>query len=876
MMDQPYKEEELFATASVLPASERVHYLKRACGEDIDRFNRLRSLLEKLDSAARFVNEDSSVSRDGVEQIGPYKIVQELGEGGCGVAYLAEQSAPIKRHVALKVIKPGMDTKAVIARFEAERQALAMMDHPNVAKVLDAGATSAGRPYFVMEVVRGIRITDYCNQSRFSVRERLSLFIQVCQAIQHAHLKGIIHRDIKPSNVLITMHDGVPIAKVIDFGIAKAMQGRLTDNTVHTVLEQFIGTPAYVSPEQTNPGSADIDTRSDIYSLGVLLYELVTGHTPFETTEMVSGGLEGLRQRIREAEPLTPSQRLEALTSEELARAAAQCRGSATRLMKEIRRDLDWIVMRCLEKERDRRYQTANDVVLDLQRYLRHEPVLACSPSLAYRIRKFARRQRVMFAASLAGIAFVLSTVAFAVITSLQAQRIAAERERAEQQGAVAERVSRFMVQIFDAAQPFTSFGRDISARDLLDEAGRRIGSELSEQPEVRARLLAAIGQSYTRMGHPDRAVAFLEESLRIQRGLPSVNDALVGGIVTEIAIAMRDAGRLEESDRYFSEALEISRRTENQRTEGYALLLAELGRLEHLRGSTKQSFAHFNAALELMRTVKGPRHPEVGALLAEIAGVLMWYDDFEGAEAAARQAVAIYSAMPPLYPDRVMSEYFLGEVLLYKGRVEEAAAIFERALAAQRQIYGSTNRVVLDTVASLADVHLARNDVAEAERLIREELKTYGHPSDHTYSEIGNLQTILAKIVIKQAKFAEAERLLRETLDLLVASMPPDHQYIASAEHYLGEALLAQAKYAEAEAILIAAMARWKRSEAPAWRWARSASALGEVLYLQGRTQEAKAYLMTSFDQLKVATGADEDSKRVARERLARFSVSM
>jgi eukaryotic-like serine/threonine-protein kinase len=347
-MSGTYDEEQLFAAALALPAQERIGYLRRACDDNTDLFSRVYSLLKAQHDAALFIDEDSSVARDGVERIGPYQILMELGEGGCGVVYLAEQIAPVKREVALKIIKPGMDTKAVIARFEGERQALAMMDHPNVAKVFDGGTTPAGRPYFVMELVRGVQITEYCDQSRLTAHERLALFIQVCQAVQHAHLKGIIHRDIKPSNVLVTMHDGIAIAKVIDFGIAKATQGRLSDQTALTVMDQFIGTPAYVSPEQTNPGSVDIDTRADIYSLGVLLYELLTGCTPFDASQLQQDGFDRMRQRIRNEQPPTPSKRLSALGAELIVRTAQRRQSTGARLAKHIQGDLDWIAMsRC-------------------------------------------------------------------------------------------------------------------------------------------------------------------------------------------------------------------------------------------------------------------------------------------------------------------------------------------------------------------------------------------------------------------------------------------------------------------------------------------------------------------------------------------------
>jgi eukaryotic-like serine/threonine-protein kinase len=868
-MNRPYTEEELFIATAALPAPERLSYLERACGGNVDLLDRLRSLLKGFDDAKEFVSEQSRVSRDGVERIGPYRIVQELGEGGCGVAYMAEQSEPIARQVALKVIKPGMDTKAVIARFEAERQALAMMDHPNVAKVFDAGATCAGRPYFVMELVRGIQITDYCNQVRLTVRERLSVFIQVCQAIQHAHLKGIIHRDIKPSNVLVTMHDGVPVAKVIDFGIAKAMQERPAGNTLHTAFDQFIGTPAYVSPEQTNPVSVDIDTRSDLYSLGVLLYELLTGHTPFELTE---GGFDQLRQRIREDEPLTPSKRLAALAPEQVALAAVHFQSSSPRLTREIRGDLDWIVMRCLEKERSRRYQSARDLILDLHRYIYHEPVLARPPTLAYVVRKFAQRQRVMFAASLAGIVFFLSITAFAVITYVQAQRIAVERERAEQQVARAEKVSEFMVRAFDAAQPFTSLGREITARELLDKAALRISGDLREHPEVRARLLEAIGRSYSRMWHAERAVPFLQESLRIQEQLPSTGDTSIGPILIELAMALRDSGRTEESDRYFRRALEISHRKTNERSEAHAHLLMELGRLEKFRGNPREALAHLDAALELMRELKGPNHPDLGAILNEVCNVMLWSDDFDGAERVAREAAELLKPLPELHPDRVIADSFLGDALLYGGRLEEAAVLMERTIAAQRRIYGPANSFVADALSSLAEVRAAQNNVLEAETLLREALAAHHNSGNALPFKVGYLQTTLASIFVKQARFADAEQLVRGSLGLFAGNLPLDHQYISSAEHYLGEALLGQRKYEEAESVLIAAVARWKRSDAPAWRAARSASALGEALHKQGRVKEAEFYLVDSFRQLSGSNGADEYSKQLARKRLEKF----
>ena len=312
---------------------------------------------------------------------------------------MAEQEEPVRRRVALKIIKLGMDTKSVIARFEAERQALAMMDHPNIARVFDAGATETGRPYFVMELVRGVKITEYCDQNNLDTRQRLELFIQICQAIQHAHQKGIIHRDIKPSNILVTLHDGVPVPKVIDFGIAKAIEARLTDKTLFTAYEQFIGTPAYMSPEQAEMSGLDVDTRSDIYSLGVLLYELLTGRTPFDAKKLLQHGLDEMRRTLREQEPHRPSTMVTTLQGTELTATAEHRHAEPPKLISLLRGDLDWIVMKALEKDRRRRYETANGLAMDIQRYLNSEPVMARPPSRLYRFQKLVRRNKVVFAA---------------------------------------------------------------------------------------------------------------------------------------------------------------------------------------------------------------------------------------------------------------------------------------------------------------------------------------------------------------------------------------------------------------------------------------------------------------------------------------------
>ncbi|HWA29309.1 MAG TPA: protein kinase [Lacunisphaera sp.] len=435
MNARPALAETLFNDALALPAANRPAFLAQRCGTDAGLLAKVSALLAAHDSSSSVFDQPLTLSPTSPdefsgEMLGRYRLLERLGEGGCGAVWAAEQREPVRRRVALKIIKLGMDTRQVIARFEAERQALAMMDHPNIAKMLDAGATSTGRPFFVMELVRGIPIMTYCDENHLTTADRLRLLIKVCRAIQHAHQKGIIHRDIKPSNVLVTLHDGEPVPKVIDFGIAKATQQELTDKTVYTKFQQFIGTPAYMSPEQAEMSGLDIDTRADIYSLGVLGYELVTGRTPFDSRQLLQQGVDEIRRTIREAEPPRPSTRLETLQGEELTSTARRRSTEPRKLAANVRGDLDWVVMKCLEKDRTRRYETANGLAMDLDRYLAHEPVLARPPSAVYRTRKFVRRHRV---ALVAATAVLGSIVAGSIFAALQARR-ALRAERAENQ----------------------------------------------------------------------------------------------------------------------------------------------------------------------------------------------------------------------------------------------------------------------------------------------------------------------------------------------------------------------------------------------------------------------------------------------------------
>ncbi len=531
-MESPEQlEERLFTEALAVAPAGRDRFLDEACRGNPALRERLEALLLAHESAGMFMAPRESPMGDrpqlplqgiGDEQgkrIGRYKLLQKLGEGGCGVVWMAEQQEPVRRRVALKVIKLGMDTKNVIARFEAERQALALMDHPNIARVLDAGSTESGRPYFVMELVPGIPITKYCDQHNLSTTARLVLFGQVCYAIQHAHQKGIIHRDLKPSNILVTLNDGEPMPKVIDFGIAKATQGRLTDQTLFTAFEQFIGTPAYMSPEQAEMSGIDIDTRSDIYSLGVLLYELLTGRPPFDPKSLLQAGLDEIRRIIREVEPLRPSTRLNTLADGDRDTIARQRGLAYTQLSVILRGDLDWIVMKALEKNRNRRYETASGFALDIQRHLQNEPVSARPPTTAYKISRFVRRNRFTVTA-VASVAFAL--IAGTVASMNQAARAKRaehvanlERRKALEERARAEDLLGFM--LGDLRTQVAKVGR----LDVLESVGDKATTYFSarkaegmEDPDLvrYAKALTQIGEiRMDQARYTEAAAAFSE-----------------------------------------------------------------------------------------------------------------------------------------------------------------------------------------------------------------------------------------------------------------------------------------------------------------------------------------------------------------------------
>jgi serine/threonine protein kinase len=554
--------------------AERDCYLTEACKGAPELRQQVESLLHAHEQAGEFLGQvgKSPASNFGAERVGAiigrYKLLELIGEGGFGTVWMAEQEEPVRRHVALKVIKPGMDTKQVVARFEAERQALAMMDHPSIARVFDGGATESGRPYFVMELVRGTRITDYCDANKLPTRERLLLFIEVCQAVQHAHQKGIIHRDLKPSNILVTEVDGAPVPKVIDFGVAKATQARLTELTLHTGLHQMIGTPSYMSPEQAGMSVLDMDTRSDIYGLGVLLYELLTGQTPLTKEEFDKASFDEILRLVREQDPPKPSTRLSKLTRQELTTVAAQRQAEPVKLNRLLNGDLDWIVMKALEKDRQRRYQTASDLASDIGRHLNNEPVLAGPPSNLYQLQKAWQRNKTVFAAAFLIAAILVAATGISVWQALRATRAEA---LAKQRLAESEAISKSFSQM---AEHWYTVGilNDQDHRPVFafDNAGRNAALALQEQmlsfnrkvhgPEAPDTIAAMenLAESYEQLHRWEEAIKVGEEVVTLRRKVSGTTNAETTHAMKRLAESYCSAGRSQDATDLMAKVCEL------------------------------------------------------------------------------------------------------------------------------------------------------------------------------------------------------------------------------------------------------------------------------------------------------------------------------
>jgi serine/threonine protein kinase/tetratricopeptide (TPR) repeat protein len=735
-MNPPKGAETIFGEAFRLPHEARAAYLAQVTSGNPQLRDELDSLLQSY-SAGEFLERaaapefrptaQAAVTERPGDTIGRYKLLQQIGEGGCGVVYMAEQSEPVHRRVALKIIKLGMDTKSVIARFEAERQALALMDHPNIAKVLDAGATETGRPYFVMELVRGVKITEYCDEKKLSTRERLDLFIQVCHAIQHAHQKGIIHRDIKPSNILVSNNDGVAAPKVIDFGIVKATGGQiLTEKTLFTAFEQFIGTPAYMSPEQALISNVDIDTRSDIYAMGVLLYELLTGKTPFDTAELLASGLEAMRRTIREQEPSKPSTRITEIAGADVRTLSSSEHGNSPqrrdarrllqekeRLASELRGDLDWIVMKAIEKDRSRRYESANGLTSDIQRHLHNEPVLACPPSNIYRLRKTIHRHKTVFAA---GIAVAASLVIGATLSTVLFFRAA-------RQAAIAKAVSDFLQEdllrqasSFSQARSHFTADPNLTVRTALDRAAERIGDRFKGEPLQEAAVRSVIGEALTELGQAERGVPQLQRALELhQAQLGSKHrDTLTS--MHKLAWGYASAGKMDLALPLIDQALKLQRATLGANHPDTLNSLNLLGGFK-TTDNPREALALWEELLRLAKAKFGPEDPNTLAVMSNLASCYRDLGKLDQAIPLYEQTFKLRKArLGPDHPVTLLSMDELGIAYGEEGKFDEALSVHEEALRLTKARLGPDHPETLITMHNLA---MAYKDVGKLDQAI-------------------------------------------------------------------------------------------------------------------------------------------------------------
>jgi serine/threonine protein kinase/tetratricopeptide (TPR) repeat protein len=699
------------------------------------------------------------------DRFGRYKILEEIGQGGCGAVFVAEQEEPVRRRVALKVIKLGMDTHQVIARFEVERQALAMMDHPNIARVLDAGSTDTGRPFFVMELVRGIKITDYCDQHKLSTTDRLNLFIQVCQAVQHAHQKGIIHRDLKPSNILVTLHDAVPVPKVIDFGIAKATADqKLTDKTVYTALEQFIGTPAYMSPEQAEMSGLDVDTRTDIYSLGVLLYELLTGETPFNAEELLAQGLEAMRRTLRETEPARPSTRLSTMGAD-LAAIALHRQSDAPKLVKLVRGELDWIVMKCLEKDRARRYDTANGLAMDIQRHLNQEPVTAAAPSALYRATKFVRRHKAGLATATALVLLLAGGVIASTLeavrakkaeilaqkrlkTEANARRLADDSRRAaEAEAAKATAIRNLLESALQSTNPDQAKGSDYTVRQLLDDFSSRLGDQLKNQPEIEAEIRAIIGNAYRRVLATEKAQAHLEAALGLRRRIFGDQHPKVAESLLDLAFNEHEQRHDPKAEELTRQALAIFRQQGLKRESVQALALLQLCLFLH-QDRLSEAEQVSAEALTLAQEIPGAKLPETANILHRLSGIKRSRRDYAEAERLGQEAVVLHRQLHgDNHPETGFALRDLASTFQVQGKYAEAAVCYAEVRAIFQRQYGTTHSLAVDASRSLASALTWAGKLDEAESVWGDLLELAKQVSD--IGQAGTLNEIAWQLVI-------------------------------------------------------------------------------------------------------------------------------
>jgi serine/threonine protein kinase len=806
------------------------------------------------ESSGRTLSTGAAPGGAAAGQVGPYRLLQVLGEGGMGEVWLAEQKTPIHRTVALKLIKAGMDTKAVVARFESERQALALMDHPNIAQVYDAGSTPEGRPYFVMEYVPGLPITEYCDKHRLTMKERLELFMQVCDGVQHAHQKAIIHRDLKPSNVLVVELDDKPVPKIIDFGLAKATGQRLTDKTMFTELGVLVGTPEYMSPEQADQREQNIDTRTDVYSLGVILYELLVGVLPFETKALRAAGLDAVLRVIREQEPPKPSTKVRSMGDGSTA-AAEKRREEPRTFARHLQGELDWITLKALEKDRVRRYGSASELSADISRYLRSEPVLAGPATKSYLIKKYAARHRVGMVAA-AGV--LLLVIGFVVTQAVELHRIRLERDRANRERDRATRITDFMTSMFKVSDPSEARGNSVTAREILDKASTEIEKGLAKDSELEAQMMSVMGDVYSNLGLYPRAELLQRRAVDIQQRALGMESPETLRSMGALAWTIYREGRFAEAETLQRQTIAVQRRVTGPDSEDTLTSMYRLANILDDQGSYVEAEKLERETLDVRSRALGPDNSDTLMSMDNLANILEDEGHYAEAEKLQRETLDIRRrVLGPEDLGTLDSMTNLGSVLHEEGNTAEAEQLYRAALDAYRRVLGPEHRSTLVSMNNLANVLQDEGRYAEAEKLDRETLdirrRVFGPENPHTLVSISNLASVLRG----ERRYAEAEKLDREALDARRRVLRPEHPDILSSMHKLALDLGYEGRYVEAEKLLREMVEIRRRVLGPEHPdTAKSTYDLGCIEVRLGRRDEALSLLREAVDHGLPAQG--------------------